>query len=154
MEQWNRSNNDHGEDRDRILSKNLVRFRLCPLSSCSSSSTEGYTSKYGDYVIDLDTFLYYLLPSGNGLIPIVTLKITVKVRAKLMAVLPCTTAWEIAVKTMDTSTPVALPVPVILIPTTMISTLMRPNIRHAPNKNSTISTSDHPTAPRMANPYT
>ncbi len=34
-----------------------VRYRLCPSSSCSSSTSLGCSSGYGDYIVDMDTFL-------------------------------------------------------------------------------------------------
>ena len=53
--QWNGDN--YNDENDRILHKRLVRFRLCPVSSCSSSTSTGCSSKYGDYVVDINTFL-------------------------------------------------------------------------------------------------
>jgi hypothetical protein len=52
---WNDEAN--GEDDVRISTQRLVRFRLCPTDSCSMSSPAGCTSKYGDYVIDMETYL-------------------------------------------------------------------------------------------------
>lgn len=57
--QWNDNAN---QDEDvKIQTKRLIRFRLCPTDSCSSSSSSGCSSSYGDYVLDMNTFLtsYY-----------------------------------------------------------------------------------------------
>lgn len=53
--QWNEEA-DGGED-VRLETKRLVRFRLCPTSSCSASSGGGCSSGYGDYIIDMNTFI-------------------------------------------------------------------------------------------------
>lgn len=45
----------------KVLSRRLVRFRLCPLGSCASSTESGCISKYGDFAVDLNTFLYYYI---------------------------------------------------------------------------------------------
>lgn len=55
ISQWN--GQADGEEDVRIATKRLVRFRLCPTGSCSSSSTQGCSGGYGDYIIDMDTFL-------------------------------------------------------------------------------------------------
>lgn len=55
IKQWNDEAN--GQDDVRIYTKRLVRFRLCPSGSCSDTSGAGCTSGYGDYIIDMDTFL-------------------------------------------------------------------------------------------------
>jgi hypothetical protein len=57
--QWN--DDADGEDEVRIQTKRLIRFRLCPTSSCSTSNGGGCSSGYGDYIIDMNTFLetYY-----------------------------------------------------------------------------------------------
>lgn len=55
MSQWNDEADD--EEDVRIMTKRLVRFRLCPSSSCSSSSAGGCSSGYGDYIVDLDEFV-------------------------------------------------------------------------------------------------
>jgi len=53
--QWN----DEAEDEEdvRLETKRLVRFRLCPTSSCSASLGGGCSSGYGDYIIDMNTFI-------------------------------------------------------------------------------------------------
>jgi len=59
VSQWNDEADD--EEDVRIQTKRLIRFRLCPTSSCSVESAAGCTSEYGDYIIDMNTFLetYY-----------------------------------------------------------------------------------------------
>ena len=54
VSQWNANADD--EDDVRIKTKRLVRFRLCPSDSCKNDRASGCTSKYGDYVVDLNTF--------------------------------------------------------------------------------------------------
>ena len=53
IQQWN---SDADENDVRIMTKRLVRFRVCPASDCSSD-LYGCTSYYGDYVIDMETFV-------------------------------------------------------------------------------------------------
>lgn len=55
VQQWNTNVDD--EDDVRILTKRLVRFRLCPSDQCSNDRATGCNSKFGDYVVDMDTFL-------------------------------------------------------------------------------------------------
>jgi hypothetical protein len=55
VSQWNANADD--EDDVRIKTKRLVRFRLCPTSSCQNDKTAGCTTKFGDYVVDLNTFV-------------------------------------------------------------------------------------------------
>lgn len=59
VNQWNEEAD--GEEDVRIQTKRLIRFRLCPTDTCSSESASGCTSEYGDYIIDMNTFLeaYY-----------------------------------------------------------------------------------------------
>jgi hypothetical protein len=52
---WNEEAN--GEEDVRVSTKRLVRFRLCPSGSCDSSKAAGCSSGYGDYVIDMNTFV-------------------------------------------------------------------------------------------------
>jgi hypothetical protein len=63
VSQWNGDANNDGNDGEefKIQTKRLVRFRLCPTDSCSTSSGGGCTSGYGDYIIDMNLFLesYY-----------------------------------------------------------------------------------------------
>jgi len=59
ISQWN---DEADEDEDvRIETKRLIRFRLCPSNECSPDKAGGCDSDYGDYVIDMNTFLesYY-----------------------------------------------------------------------------------------------
>lgn len=54
ISQWN---DDADEDEDvRIATKRLVRFRMCPSDTCDSSSA-GCTGGYGDYIIDMNTYI-------------------------------------------------------------------------------------------------
>lgn len=55
ISQWNEDAD--GEDEPKIQTKRLVRFRLCPTSSCTYENAGGCDSSYGDYIIDMDTFL-------------------------------------------------------------------------------------------------
>ena len=55
ISQWN--SEADGEDDVRIETKRLARFRLCPIDSCSANSGGGCSSKYGDYIVDMDTFI-------------------------------------------------------------------------------------------------
>ena len=54
VQQWNDQVDD--ENDVRIATKRLARFRLCPSDSTCSKS-RGCDSKYGDYIVDLGTFL-------------------------------------------------------------------------------------------------
>jgi len=51
VSQWNAEAED--EEDVRIMTKRLVRFRLCPVSSCDTSCDSGY----GDYIIDMNTYV-------------------------------------------------------------------------------------------------
>ncbi len=53
--QWNDEANE--ENDVRIQTKKHVHFRLCPTSKCNSDSTYGCSAGFGDYVIDMDTFI-------------------------------------------------------------------------------------------------
>ena len=59
VSQWN--DEADGEEDVRIETKRLIRFRLCPTDSCSATSSAGCSADYGDYIIDMNTFLgtYY-----------------------------------------------------------------------------------------------
>lgn len=55
VKQWN---DEVDEKNDvRIATKRLVRFRLCPSDSCSANKAAGCSSGYGDYIIDMETFM-------------------------------------------------------------------------------------------------
>jgi len=55
VSQWNEEAD--GEDEVRIQTKRLIRFRLCPTDTCSLTSASGCKEGYGDYIIDMNTFL-------------------------------------------------------------------------------------------------
>lgn len=55
VQQWNEYADD--EDDVRVRTKRLVRFRLCESDSCSNSNSAGCSSKFGDYVVDMNTFV-------------------------------------------------------------------------------------------------
>lgn len=53
ISQWN--DEADGEEDVRIATKRLVRFRLCPSDFCDSN--KGCSSGYGDYIIDMETYI-------------------------------------------------------------------------------------------------
>jgi len=59
VSQWN----DEADDKNdvRVQTKRLIRFRLCPTGSCSITDAAGCSSDYGDYIVDMNTYLaaYY-----------------------------------------------------------------------------------------------
>ena len=55
ISQWNSDADD--EDDVRVFTKRLARFRLCPSGSCDESDTSGCSSKYGDYAVDMESFV-------------------------------------------------------------------------------------------------
>lgn len=59
VSQWNEEAD--GDEDVRIQTKRLIRFRLCPTETCSPESSAGCSADYGDYIIDMNTFLgtYY-----------------------------------------------------------------------------------------------
>lgn len=61
VKQWN--GDADGDEDVRIATKRLVRFRLCPSDMCTETNAGGCKSGYGDYVLDLDTYInsYYEL---------------------------------------------------------------------------------------------
>ena len=59
ISQWNEEAND--EEDVRIITKRLVRFRLCPSAYCSTDSTAGCANGYGDYIIDMNSYLEALV---------------------------------------------------------------------------------------------
>jgi hypothetical protein len=51
-------NGEANEDEDvKVSTQRLVRFRLCPSGSCLMDNPAGCKSGYGDYVIDMETYL-------------------------------------------------------------------------------------------------
>ena len=59
IKQWN--HNAEGDEDIKISTEALVRFRLCPTDACSATAAAGCKTGFGDYVIDMDSFLgtYY-----------------------------------------------------------------------------------------------
>jgi hypothetical protein len=59
VSQWN--DEADGNEDVRIETKRLIRFRLCPTDTCAADSNVGCSSDYGDFIIDMNTFLgtYY-----------------------------------------------------------------------------------------------
>ena len=55
VSQWNADAD--GDEDVKIATQRLVRFRLCPSGSCSIESAGGCDSGYGDYIIDMATYL-------------------------------------------------------------------------------------------------
>lgn len=55
IQQWNTNADDDSDA--RIMTKRLARFRLCPSDDCSNDKSVGCRSKYGDYIVDMDTFV-------------------------------------------------------------------------------------------------
>jgi hypothetical protein len=55
ISQWN--DEADGEEDVRIMTKRLVRFRLCPTTDCATANAGGCDSGYGEYIIDMNTYL-------------------------------------------------------------------------------------------------
>lgn len=55
VQQWNFDAN--GEEDIKILTQRLVRFRLCPANACSAGASFGCDSNYGDYIVDMETYV-------------------------------------------------------------------------------------------------
>jgi hypothetical protein len=53
--QWN--DEADGENGVKLTNLNMVRFRLCPSNTCSSDNAYGCKEGYGDYIIDMNTYL-------------------------------------------------------------------------------------------------
>ncbi len=74
VNQWNGDSESDGDD-DKggdsesklVIATSLVRFRLCPTSSCQGKSSSGCSSKYGDYLVDVNTFVYNYLTAQADL---------------------------------------------------------------------------------------
>jgi hypothetical protein len=55
IQQWNM---DAEDDYDvRIKTARMARFRLCPSNSCKKNNSNGCGKGYGDYVVDVDTYV-------------------------------------------------------------------------------------------------
>merc|ERR1712048_610806 len=53
--QWNP---EVDEDEDvRLYTKRLIRFRMCPADTCSVSDAAGCSKDYGDYIVDMQTYV-------------------------------------------------------------------------------------------------
>jgi len=59
VQQWN--DEADGEEDIKIMTQRLVRFRMCPADTCSSSSTKGCDANYGDYLVDMETYMEALM---------------------------------------------------------------------------------------------
>lgn len=68
INQWNEDGEggDGDETSDSIVASNLVRFRLCPSSSCQDKTSTGCSSKYGDYLVDVNSFVYSYLSAQDS----------------------------------------------------------------------------------------
>jgi hypothetical protein len=52
---WNDEAN--GDEDVRISTQRLIRFRLCPSDTCTTDNAAGCSAGYGDYIIDMETYL-------------------------------------------------------------------------------------------------
>ena len=53
-----KSNTEAADVEDvRLMTRQVVRFRLCPTDSCNMYTTNGCRNSYGDYIIDLSSYL-------------------------------------------------------------------------------------------------
>ena len=61
--------NDYADEQEdvRIKVNRQVRYRICPAGSCSDKKAMGCTSGYGDYVVDMDTFLQAYIQNNKDL---------------------------------------------------------------------------------------
>lgn len=58
IKQWNSAADAQNDV--RMFTKRLVRYRLCPVEKCRSSDAYGCSgASFGDYIVDMDTFLQY-----------------------------------------------------------------------------------------------
>ena len=55
IKSWNYNADDDSDV--RIQTSRLARFRLCPSKYCSKNSSSGCKKGYGDYLIDIDTYV-------------------------------------------------------------------------------------------------
>jgi hypothetical protein len=53
--EWNKEAQDVGDMRVKL--RRLVRFKMCPTAYCNAATEGGCENGYGEYVIDLETFL-------------------------------------------------------------------------------------------------
>mmetsp|Transcript_17586 Transcript_17586/g.27393 ORF Transcript_17586/g.27393 Transcript_17586/m.27393 type:complete len:350 (+) Transcript_17586:156-1205(+) len=59
---WFEWNDEADGDEDlRLAAKRIVQFRLCPTKSCTDGKNAGCDSNYGEFIIDMETYLvaYY-----------------------------------------------------------------------------------------------
>mmetsp|Transcript_11750 Transcript_11750/g.17792 ORF Transcript_11750/g.17792 Transcript_11750/m.17792 type:complete len:375 (-) Transcript_11750:58-1182(-) len=61
VSQWNENYDASDGSDSRVSSRRLVRFRLCPGNSCVNNKKGGCSSQFGDYIVDINTFMYYYL---------------------------------------------------------------------------------------------
>ena len=52
---WN--TNAYYEDDVKVKTDRLIRFRLCPSKHCNNRGSTGCSKGYGDYVVDIDTYV-------------------------------------------------------------------------------------------------
>jgi len=57
VSQWS----DKNSGSTKIQIERLIQFRICPISTCSNNKSTGCASKYGDFIVDINTFVYYYL---------------------------------------------------------------------------------------------
>ena len=62
IQQWNTALDDEDDDDNdinvpRIRTARIARFRLCPSRICSSRKSQGCSKGYGDYIVDVDTYV-------------------------------------------------------------------------------------------------
>ena len=56
IQQWNENADEDGSD-VKIQTARIARFRLCPSRTCSSRKSKGCTKGYGDYIVDINTYV-------------------------------------------------------------------------------------------------
>jgi len=61
VSQWRGQDEGYDESATQIQTKHLVRYRMCPNGACNDGRENGCSSKYGDYVVDINTFVTYYL---------------------------------------------------------------------------------------------
>jgi hypothetical protein len=65
---WNEDADGEDQDEVKIKVERHVRYRLCPTSSCSHNTGLGCTSGYGEYIVDMDTFLQSYLQNKEEIV--------------------------------------------------------------------------------------